>query len=1007
MNNLKLVHKLISEKKTLEAIEILDELSRIHPNFSLYKIKLNELKNKTKDNHIVPPASKNTVVISKPAESASLAEKIAHGALLGTRGEIATARTWLSNLLRDNKNNVQILIELARLDLADERFSDALHKAKIAINIDKNQGAPFKIAEQAAIELGNFKEANQFFLEHPKHKNPDSPRKRGKNSTLPDNFVMPPLVGAGNDYRHILQKANIFTESRCKYHKKVSIIIPVYNRYQILANTLAALTHQSYPKELMEVIVVDDGSNDKIFDIIRKYEHHLNLYYGRQKDAGFRVSAARNIGLKIASNEAIILLDADILPCPNDVEEYMKVLHVADDVVLIGHRRYVDVSRINDDAILENVEVATKLPDINPDNDVADYRLKSGESIDWRFPVYEKTDYLINDPWPFTKGAGGNLAFSKTTLEMAGLFDEEFTAWGCEDTEFSYRLYNVGAYFIPMLNIVSLHQEPVEKTIKKRGELGESFRAEGHKQTRMLMGQKCPAPVIRNYSEHRELKIPKVSIYIPAFNAAEYIIDAVNSCLEQNYDDLEICICNDGSTDNTLDLLEQNFSGNHKVRWVTQINSGIGKSTNTAIGMCRGLYIGQLDADDRLKQNAIRQCVQVLDSSAVDAVYTDCDLIDGNGDYIRDGWCGGEFARDWMATGMIATHFRMFRKRLWHRTIGCNEQIKNAVDLDLWLKLNERGAIHHIHEVLYSYRWHGTNTSIRDRKLQEKNHLRVVNDSLKRQQLDLFWQVQSTNNKLNPREFKIVAIEHAKQVKPQDVIILIPTCIKYADKADAIRKTWKIKAEAAGFRCYYLAGNPELNQTVMYRDTIYVPCKDDYESLVLKLCLGYEFLYKAVENFTHVYKIDDDCYLDVDVLIRDILPQLAGKQYVGGATHPKGASMNNKWHFGKCSNQKFDVPYKYERAPYEFAKGGYGYFMRKDILPVIFQHIDECRQELINCLYAPEDVRFSELLGRRNIIVSKISGYTFCKSAEALDKKPLVVFDIQYAKEIKFLKNIY
>ncbi|OWY38270.1 hypothetical protein CEK28_13450 [Xenophilus sp. AP218F] len=1007
--NLKKVHQLAAENKISDAIEILESLSIKFPEFSLYKEKMEGYRKLLGNNGgKISPTSKTSrtaLIKSPPKQNANLVEKIAYGSYLGAYESTSKARAWLSSLLKENKENIQILVELAKLDMADERFKDALTKAKIAIRIDKNQSAPFKIAEQASIELGDFKSANQYFLDHPKHKNPPEPRKRGKNPTLGSNFVLPPNIGEGNDYTHILYKSSLFTASREKYTKRASIIVPVYNRHKILANTLAALTHQTYPNDLMDIIVVDDGSNDGVFDVIRKYESKLHLYYGRQIDKGFRVSAARNIGLKMAKGDSIILLDADILPCPNDIENYMKILHVADDAVLIGHRRYVDVSNITDDQILANPEAALNLPSINPNNDVADHRDTSGESIDWRLPVYKKTNNLINDPWPFTKGAAGNLAFSKKLLAKAGLFDEEFTAWGCEDTEFSYRLYNAGAYFIPMLNIVSLHQEPLGNKTENPSTAGESFRAAGHRFTKNLLAKKCPSPVTRKYSEHKDFTVPKVSIYIPAYNAEQYIVDAINSCLKQNFDDLEICICNDGSTDNTLDVLSRNFGNNPKVRWVTQPNSGIGAATNTAIAMCRGLYIGQLDADDLLKQGAVRACVQVLDSMAVDAVYTDCDYIDSHGNYIRDGWCGGEFEKEWMATGMIATHFRMFRKRTWNRTSGCNERIKNAVDLDLWLKLNEKAKIHHIHDVFYSYRWHGTNTSIRERKLQEKNHLRVVEDSLSRIGMSRYWQVKSTGNKLNPREFQIAEIEQPVAVTPKDIIILIPTCLKYKNKAAAVRDTWKKNAEKIGFRCFFLMGDPTIDIAKVQDDTIYVPCRDDYESLLVKLCMGYEFIYKSISDFTHIYKIDDDCFLNLDKLVKDILPQLAYLQYAGGATHPKGAKMNNKWHFGKCSDANFDKPYKFDKAPYEFAKGGYGYFLRKDILPLIYQKKDELLSEIDNHIYSFEDVRISEILGSKNILAKLLKNYHIGRNGDAPPENLTVIFDISNPSEIKDLNE--
>lgn len=994
--NLRSVHEMARAGNYAAAIEILEELHARNPSFPLYSEKIKEYEIFIKNNISSSAAlkkEKNIESSSNAINAAVVDAEIKKGLGLAQKGKTSEARKLLTNALSLHPRNPHILVALARVDLIDERFADSLKKAKAALEADNQHRDAFRIAEQAAIELGFFQEANRYFLSQPPVVNPENPRQRGANPALPPQFISPPILGSANDYRHIVEKSKLFDYENNHYTKKVSVIIPVFNRRQILANTLAALVHQTYPQDLIEVLVVDDGSCDDVIGVVRKYENKINLYYSRQPDKGYRLAAARNIGLRQAQGDVMVFMDADILPLPEDIEKYMKIMHVSDDAVLIGHRRYVDVSKINDDLIFDDISEAINLPSINPNNDVADSKTSTGESIDWRFPVYEKTEFLINDPWPFTKAAGGNIAFSRKLLEKAGYVDEDFMDWGCEDGEHGYRLFNAGAYFIPMLDIVSLHQEPLAQANPNAGE--DSFRKKGHAITKEIFSRKCPAPIVRKYTPGASFDNPKVSIYIPAYNAACYIQDAVQSCLDQNFGDLEVCICDDGSTDNTAEILEAAFKNNPKVRWITQENGGIGKATNTAINLCRGMYIGQLDADDRLKPNAVRACVEVLDGNMhVDAVYGDCDYIDKDGKYIRDGWCGGEFSREWMATGMIATHFRMFRKRLWSRTIGCNERIKNAVDLDLWLKLYERGNIDHIHQILYSYRWHGENTSIQHRKQQEQNHLKVVSDSLRRQKLDRFWMVQPTGNKLNPREFKIVPQSNPPRVRPEDVVILIPTCRKYFAKAEAVRKTWVSKLNGFGYRYLFLVGNPELQGAELSGDVLHVPSKDDYESLLVKLAMGYEFIYRTMD-FTHIYKIDDDCYLDVRKLTEDILPQLADFQYAGGATHPKGAKMNNKWHFGKCSDSRFDRSYRFDSAPFEFAKGGYGYFLRRDVVPIIISEIEEFTNELKVFEYSFEDVRVSELLGAHSIFVNKLSRYTVGHGEASLVDDVTVLYDIK------------
>ena len=91
-------------------------------------------------------------------------------------------------------------------------------------------------------------------------------------------------------------------------------------------------------------------------------------------------------------------------------------------------------------------------------------------------------------------------------------FDEDFNNWGGEDIEMGYRVYNNGFYFIPVKGATALHQEPEggESSLDREG--GKSI-------THDLLVDKCPAAHYRKQSPRELYSVPKVSIYIPAYNA--------------------------------------------------------------------------------------------------------------------------------------------------------------------------------------------------------------------------------------------------------------------------------------------------------------------------------------------------------------------------------------------------------------------------------------------------------------------------------------------------------
>ena len=89
-----------------------------------------------------------------------------------------------------------------------------------------------------------------------------------------------------------------------------------------------------------------------------------------------------------------------------------------------------------------------------------------------------------------------------------------------------------------------------------------------------------------------------VSVIIPAFNAARYIRQALDSALAQTYYAIEVIVVDDGSSDATASIVEEFIKKDARVQFVRQCNAGVGAARNTAIRMARGKYIAPLDADD-------------------------------------------------------------------------------------------------------------------------------------------------------------------------------------------------------------------------------------------------------------------------------------------------------------------------------------------------------------------------------------------------------------------------
>ncbi|HCO0596352.1 TPA: glycosyltransferase family 2 protein, partial [Escherichia coli] len=256
-------------------------------------------------------------------------------------------------------------------------------------------------------------------------------------------------------------------------------------------------------------------------------------------------------------------------------------------------------------------------------------------------------------------------------------------------------------------------------------------------------------------------KVPLVSIYIPAYNCADHIVRCVDSALNQTITDLEVCICNDGSTDNTLKILEEYYGNHPRVRFITQKNKGIGAASNAAVKLCRGFYIGQLDSDDYLEPDAVELCLNEFKRDlSLACVYTTNRNVDSQGKLIENGYNWPEFSREKLTTAMICHHFRMFTARAWNLTDGFNEQISNAVDYDIYLKLSEVGPFKHINKICYNRVLHGDNTSIKKIGVQKENHFKVINESLARQGIKSYC-FKPVNSDDSSRKYSIMKVSMA------------------------------------------------------------------------------------------------------------------------------------------------------------------------------------------------------------------------------------------------------
>jgi glycosyltransferase involved in cell wall biosynthesis len=198
---------------------------------------------------------------------------------------------------------------------------------------------------------------------------------------------------------------------------------------------------------------------------------------------------------------------------------------------------------------------------------------------------------------------------------------------------------------------------------------------------------------------------PLVSIVIPTFNGANFLEEAIESVLDQDYPKIELIVLDDGSTDRTEEILRK-YCG--KFHWEKHANMGQADTLNKGWRMSSGDILSYLSADDTLLPNAVSASVRCLKSHG-DVVLTYCDfnLIDSTSRVFRRA-IRPDFSYHDMVVRQICQPGPgvFFWRHAFEATGLWNSSLKQMPDYDYWLRLGLVGRFQRIPSILASFRVH-------------------------------------------------------------------------------------------------------------------------------------------------------------------------------------------------------------------------------------------------------------------------------------------------------------
>lgn len=198
------------------------------------------------------------------------------------------------------------------------------------------------------------------------------------------------------------------------------------------------------------------------------------------------------------------------------------------------------------------------------------------------------------------------------------------------------------------------------------------------------------------------MKQPGVSVIIPCYNQGKYLNEAVDSVLKSTYDNFEIVIVNDGSTDSYTNELLSRYN-KPKCTVVSTQNNGLAEARNVGIRKANGTYILPLDADDRISPHYIEEAVQILENQKdIGIVY--CRVKNFG---MKNGeWKLPEYSLERMLRGNVIICSAFFRKSDWEKVGGYKKEMKfGCQDWEFWLSLIETGvSAYRIPKIHFYYR---------------------------------------------------------------------------------------------------------------------------------------------------------------------------------------------------------------------------------------------------------------------------------------------------------------
>ena len=495
-----------------------------------------------------------------------------------------------------------------------------------------------------------------------------------ENYVLPKNKVSLPAAICDNKHKYL-----------------VSAIVSTYNSEKFIRGCLEDLENQTIADKL-EIIVINSGSQENEETIVKEFQQRYdNIKY---------IKTEQREGIYAAWNRAIKVARGTFLTNANTDDHHRE-----------------DALEIMAETLLANPDVALAYGD-QICTDTPNGTFANHHAIE----MARRAEYC-HERLLFGCCVGSQPMWRKSLHTELGYFDDTLTC--ASDWDFWLRISISSRYkfkHIPeFLGLYYYNENGIEHG-RKIHSLYERY----------IVGKRYGNPYISVIPLYTSKDNPLVSVIMTVYNCAEYIGDAIESVLIQNYPKFELIIINDGSTDSTKEVISR--YEDQRIRYFYQENAGMSNALNHAVRQARGQYIMPLDADDMMTADFIAAHLAEFEKHPdVDLVYCDVLLIDENSKPIRimnkpEYQDRRHLIRDLFRAGHPVVPFRLGIKRTVYDKIGLyDEKLKVGMDYDMMRRFVKVGLKeHHLSEPLHLRRMHADSLSGNQSAQKAKCHFEVI-----------------------------------------------------------------------------------------------------------------------------------------------------------------------------------------------------------------------------------------------------------------------------------------